>query len=382
MKICYICSEYPPALHGGIGSVTQSAARALVSKGHRVRIIGISPNSQKALPYEEDQGVEVSRLQSPADRFGWVASRYRLFKRVQEWAQKGELDVIELPDWEGMAAGWPPLKIPVVVRLHGSRTYFESEMQAAVSRKARWLEVRSFRRADFCSSCSRYTAQKTEELFGKPKKPARVIYNAVVVGRKKGINEPCNPNLVVYAGTLTRKKGVIQLIKAWPRVVAASPDARLYVYGKDEGTDDGQPMEPYLRSLLGPAAAQTVQFHGHVPAADLRAVYRRCRLAVFPSYSEAFALAPLEAMAEGCPVISSNRASGPEMIVNGSDGLLIDPDDEAGLAAAIGRLLNSDSLAARLGEAGQETVCHRFSSLAMADQLLNFYAECCATFRA
>ncbi len=381
MKVCYVCCEYPPGIHGGIGAVIQSTSRALVKNGHQVRVIGLYPHNQDAPEYEDDQGVQVWRLRSSNRPLSWIPERYRLFKLIREWAENGDIDVVEVPDWEGLAMGWPRLGVPIVVRLHGSITYFGSEMKVPVRRQAQWIESRSFHRADFSSSCSSYTATRTNQLFGQHASPTAVLYNSVQLNPEAPAVEARESNMVVFAGTLTRKKGIIQLIKAWPQVLAANSDARLHVFGKDAGTDGGYPMEAYLRSLIASRGDGSVFFHGHVSIPELRSIYQRCGMAVFPSYAEAFAMAPLEAMAEACPVICSTRSSGPEMIRHGCDGLLVDPDNEAEIAASIVQLLDNKSLARQLGVAGQETVRQRFWSERTVTQMVEFYSKCISNFR-
>ncbi len=66
---------------------------------------------------------------------------------------------------------------------------------------------------------------------------------------------------------------------------------------------------------------------------------------MFPSYAEAFALAPLEAMAAGCPTVYSQRGSGPELIENNRDGLLVEPDQPGEIAETIIRVLEDNNLA-------------------------------------
>ena len=60
MHICYVCSEYPPAPHGGIGSFTQTLGRAVAARGHRVSVIGMYPDAYAGVAH--DQGVAVVRL--------------------------------------------------------------------------------------------------------------------------------------------------------------------------------------------------------------------------------------------------------------------------------------------------------------------------------
>lgn len=380
MKVCYVCCEYPPALHGGIGTYVQTLGRALVRSGDQVRVAGIYPRLEGPPEYEEDQGVRVWRWRYPKPRIGWIAARYRLFRAVRQWVSRGEVDLIEVPDWEGLAALWPRLGVPVVVRLHGSLTYFASEMASPNNPRAAWLESKSFHRADYCCSTSAYTANKTQQIFGRHPESAEVLYCPVDMSNAM---EPArrDRSTVVFAGSLTKKKGIIQLIKAWPRVLAKDPGVHLHIYGKDAGTDDGHRMQPFLLSLLEPKARESVHFHGHIPTGDLRNIYRSCRVCVFPSYSEAFSLAPVEAMAAGCPVVYSTRHSGPELMTHEVNGLLVDPDDEAELARSVWRFVESDALAARIGEAGRRHVYERYSAEHVKGKNREFYQHCIDKFR-
>ncbi len=58
MKICFICGEYPPGPHGGIGTFVQVLARALVAAGHEVRVLGAYGTAYHAANEEVDQGVQ------------------------------------------------------------------------------------------------------------------------------------------------------------------------------------------------------------------------------------------------------------------------------------------------------------------------------------
>ncbi|MCC7495980.1 MAG: glycosyltransferase family 4 protein [Bryobacterales bacterium] len=378
MKICFLCSEYPPGRHGGIGSVTRVLGRALASAGHQVRVIGCYPES---LPERDnDHGVEIYRMPLGAGRFSWLTARRDLFRQISRWARNGEIDVVEVPDWEGGAAGWSSLPVPVVSRLHGSLTYFCSEMSQPADRLTSWLERRSWRRSDFSCSTSNYTARRTTQLMGSHRSGVEVLYNPVEIDSIPR-QQQRDTHRVVYAGTLTAKKGIVQLIKAWPIVAAAHPKAELHVYGKDQRPSAGASMQEWLTSLLPGSAVASVSFHGHVPREDVQSALRSCALAVFPSYSEAFALAPMEAMAEGCPVVYTTRASGPELITDGADGLLVDPDDVPGIARVILRLLHDREFAARTGAAGRLRVASSFSTDVLVPRNEYFYQSCIDRFK-
>ncbi|MDQ3173064.1 MAG: glycosyltransferase family 4 protein [Acidobacteriota bacterium] len=379
MRICFLCSEYPPGPHGGIGTMTQVLARALVQAGHQVRVAGLYAQSYPAPDYEEDQGVCVWRLRQPAHRLSWVSARHKLFRTIARWSRQGEIDLVEVPDWEGLAAGWPRLPVPVIARLNGAMSYFDSELGQPVRRAPFWLERASLRRAEFWCSVSRYTADKTQRLFGLPSGPRAILYNPVDVPSDLCVNTRSSSQ-VIFTGTLTAKKGIVSLAKAWPRVTEVCKDAELHIYGKDGRTDEGPSMQAFILSQYNGQVAKSVHFHGHVERTELFATLQKARLAVFPSYAEAFAIAPLEAMAYGCPTIYSQRGSGPELIEDGRDGLLIEPDQPDEIAEAIIRVLTDDRLARRLGEAGRERVMKNFSTPVLLASNEAFYQDCLSDF--
>jgi glycosyltransferase involved in cell wall biosynthesis len=352
----------------------QTFARALVAAGHAVRVVGIYGASYPAPDTEDDRGVRVVRLRESGGPAGWVRSRIRLFRTVAAWVDSGDVELVEAPDWEGWAAGWPRLDAPLVVRLSGSASYFADELGRRLGRTAFWLERASLRRADFVCSESRYLAARTTAVFGLSREPDAVIYNPVEAPPSAEV--PRDPHRVLFAGTLTTKKGIRSLLAAWPLVLKQAPSATLHVFGKDGHAEEGGSMQQALQAALARDGVANVTFRGHVTLDELVEEFRRARAIVLPSYAEGFSLTPLHAMAAGCPTVTTSRGSGPEVIEDGVDGLLVDPDDPAGIAEAIARLLRDDALAARLGAAGRETVRRRFSLETLSAANAAFYRSC------
>jgi glycogen synthase len=378
MKICFVCSEYPPGPHGGIGTFVQVLARALVGAGHEVRVLGCYEKTYPAADYEEDQGVKIWRQRIPNYQFGWVQARFRLFTTLHRWGSEKSIDIISTPDYQGWAAAWPTLPVPVVVRLHGSSTYFALEMHQKPNRMAQWLERRALARADFWCSVSQYTADRTQDIFSLTKPCSAVLYNPVELPEQIQ-HDTRSQHKVVFTGTLAEKKGVIPLFQSWPAVLSKHPQAKLHIFGKDGRYSNGS-MREFLSSLLSSTELQSVIFHGHKPRETIFQALATARVAVFPSYAEAFAIAPLEAMAWGCPTIYSQRGSGPELIRNGHDGLLINPDQPAMLFQAISSVLSDDQLAQGLGVNGRARIEQRFTLDEIIPQNEAFYRSCISKF--
>ena len=380
MRICFLCEGYPPAGHGGIGTFTQSLARALVRAGHQAWVIGRYSRNLPGAAYEEDQGVHVWRYRMPTHLLDRARVRYELFRTIARWSRSGKIDLVEAPDCGGWIAGWPRLPVPVIVRLHGSLTYLAAELGQPVDRTAFLLEWAAFRRADFWCSVSRYAAHKTQQLFGLRGDRPIILYNPVDVPSET-LAPTRSKNQIVFTGGLKVNKGILSLIKALPRVIAVSPEAELHIFGSDRLTDDGQSMQASLLSRLDPQIRKSVHFRGFGDRRQIFHALQTARLGVFPSYAEAFAQAPMEAMACGCPTVYTRRTSGPELIEHNQNGWLVDPDQPNEIAEAIIRLLEDDDLAKRLGDAGRKRIEENFSSGAMVRPNEAFYQDCLSDFR-
>jgi glycosyltransferase involved in cell wall biosynthesis len=147
---------------------------------------------------------------------------------------------------------------------------------------------------------------------------------------------------ILYAGNIKPHKNVERLIEAFAIMRRSGhEDVKLLIIG------DELSKYPGLRRLVHRHQLhQQVRFFGFVPDATLAALYRLARVFVFPSLYEGFGFPPLEAMASGTPVITSNVSSLPEVV--GDAAVMIDPLDAEALAAAMCRVLSDESLRADL----------------------------------
>ena len=155
---------------------------------------------------------------------------------------------------------------------------------------------------------------------------------------------------VLYTGNIKPHKNVDRLIEAFSILRQRWPeDVKLLIIG------DEISKYPNLRRLVHRFQLhQHVRFLGFVPDATLAVLYRLAAVFVFPSLYEGFGLPPLEAMAAGAPVITSNVSSLPEVV--GDAALLIDPMDAGAIASAMSRVLGDPRLREDLIRRGRERV--------------------------
>jgi len=155
---------------------------------------------------------------------------------------------------------------------------------------------------------------------------------------------------ILYAGNIKPHKNVDRLIEAYAILRRRGVEsARLLIIG------DEISKYPNLRRLVHRFQLhQHVRFLGFVPDATLAVLYQLASVFVFPSLYEGFGLPPLEAMAAGAPVITSNVSSLPEVV--GDAALLIDPMDAGAIADAMARVLGDEALRAELVRRGHERV--------------------------
>jgi glycosyltransferase involved in cell wall biosynthesis len=155
---------------------------------------------------------------------------------------------------------------------------------------------------------------------------------------------------VLYAGNIKPHKNVDRLIEAFAMLrTRGLENVTLLIIG-----DEISKYSSLRRLVHRHQIRQQVRFLGFVSTDTLAALYRLARAFVFPSLYEGFGLPPLEAMASGTPVITSNTSSLPEVV--GDAALLIDPLNTEELADAMVRVLTDDALRADLVKRGFERV--------------------------
>jgi glycosyltransferase involved in cell wall biosynthesis len=180
---------------------------------------------------------------------------------------------------------------------------------------------------------------------------------------------------VGFAGQWVPRKGISELLQAWPQVKAQVPAAQLELAGGPAMWKTAQPVTgaeqsaALVKSMEDAGLLHTV---GALPRAAMPGFWRSVAVAVVPSLYEPFGLVALEAMACGVPVIASKIGGLKEIVEEGVNGLLVPPGDSPELANALVDLLNNTQARLRLGEAARRRA-EEFSQARRSSKLVTLF---------
>jgi len=180
-------------------------------------------------------------------------------------------------------------------------------------------------------------------------------------------------NFLLYVGNAYPHKNLEWLLRVFSRLHTAQPGLRLVLVGKEDYFYRRVQAEARVLNLWQAENKNSpVIFSGYVPDAQLEVLYQEARGYVFPSLYEGFGLPPLEAMAKGCPVLCSERASLPEVLAEAA--LYFNPEDAEDFLAKARRLLNDADLRADLIARGLRQA-KKYSWWQCAQETLTIYRQ-------
>jgi glycosyltransferase involved in cell wall biosynthesis len=231
---------------------------------------------------------------------------------------------------------------------------------------------------------SNFTKGDIQRLFRLPAAKIEVVYNAIderfqrghagaadreFIAERYQVNYP----FILYAGRISPQKNIVRIIEAFSALKTELekedkfPDLKLIIIGDDLS---GHP--DLRRTVIKGGVQNDVRFLGFVPIDVLRIFYDAAKVFVFPSLYEGFGLPPLEAMAHGTPVVTSNTSSLPEVV--GNAAVLVNPENVFDIMRAVHRVLVDQPLRERLKQRGYEQAA-RYSWDASAQRILQVYRE-------
>lgn len=233
--------------------------------------------------------------------------------------------------------------------------------------------------ADMLVAISEHSRSRFLHLF--PHYPAdcvRVVYPGSRFLGTRPESAPVNglapEGFWLSVGTLEPRKNLRHLLRAFARLRNETGESRPLVLAGGAGWKE-EGLESFVSEL---GLRDAVRFLGYVDDPALRWLYGHCFAFVYPSLVEGFGLPVVEAMSLGAAVVTSNSSSLPEVV--GPAALLVPPEDEAAIAAVMGRLSSDAALRDRLRSAARDRAL-RFSWDKAAREVLDVYGEVVARER-
>jgi glycosyltransferase involved in cell wall biosynthesis len=337
MHVAYTIEQCWHRVPGGTAVAAIETARAILRRGG-VDLVGVAARHASPPPPPYVPPVEVRHLGLPRAA---LYESWHYLRRPKVERATGPVDVIH-----ATTIAMPPRSAPIVLTIHDVAFLHDPALFTARGRRffKRGMDI-AIEEADLVVCSSDATLRDCIEAGFDRDRVAKVPLGvravpatADDVGRVRrayGLER----DYVLWTGTVEPRKNLPRLLTAF-RSLAIDHD--LVLAGPRGWNED-------LDKLIG-TDRERVKVLGFVPQADLGPLYAGATVFCFPSLLEGFGFPVLEAMAQGTPVVTSDRTS-TEELARGA-GVLVDPDDPDGIADGIRSVIEDDSLARRLRDAG------------------------------
>jgi len=349
MRIGLVCSGYPPADGGGIGSYTKTLAGGIVERGHEVVVLTTSEGADSE--YVDDGviicRVDVSKYVPMLEKIlPGISASYRVYRVLRRLQEEKPFDVVEFPNWEALGVVSQLLMpwLPCCVRVH--TPYFETlEFDKG--------EAITWRDKVICAQ-EKWSCKKAAQLVSSTKSHASLVaeryslsvseFSILPLGIKdrysrqlleEKLNRKRDQFKILYVSRLENRKGTLLLLDALPTILKSRPDIHVDFVGKDRPHAPGNIyFSDYFAQRFEVFSSQ-VSFHGYLGDEVLDELYREADLFVVPSQYESFGLIYAEALMFGLPCIATDGGGIGEVVSDGLDGVLLKQGTLEEIAAAV-----------------------------------------------
>lgn len=359
----------------GVGTYIRNVVRELGNLDH---------NNEYALIGEAERIFDIARLPKNfySVRLQTPPTSTRGYFGLRRILLDERCDLVHIPSLFWLPPYLPPC--PYIVTVHDVLDYmYRATKHRGVRGTLHFYSTRHvLRNAARILAVSNFTKNDVSRLFTIAGDQIEVIYNAIDERFLQGHATPeerqfiaeryqVNYPFVLYAGRISPHKNLVRIIEAFSSLKTELGKENLYSDLKLIIIGDEVSRHPDLRRTVIKSGVQNdVRFLGFVPIDVLRIFYDTAKVFVFPSLYEGFGLPPLEAMAHGTPVVTSNTSSLPEVV--GQGAVLVNPENVFDIRKALYRALTDQPLREKLKRCGYEQV-KRFSWRDSVARLIEVY---------
>jgi glycosyltransferase involved in cell wall biosynthesis len=260
-----------------------------------------------------------------------------------------------------------------IITIHG----LDFKEQDAIWYGDRWYKHFPvyLKRADRIIAVSEYVRKKLVELYNLPEFKINVVYPGVrdrftfSPEEKEGKTEGRQKPYIVCVATSVERKNLRRVLNTFYRLKDRYRDINLMLVG-----DKKMLLDSLKEQMENLKISERVKFPGYLNDEQLSLVYNRAMCLLFPSLYEGFGLPVLEAMACGCPVITSNVSAMPEIADDA--GILVDPHSVDEITSAVERVLSDSTLREDMRQKGLNRA-KEFSWEKAVQETLKVYEEIC-----
>ena len=377
MHIAFLTSEYPhPQIThaGGIGTSIKNLVTALVQKGIAVSVVVYGQKESVVL---EEDGVRIHLIKHQKYAFlGWYWHRKYIQNYLNALVTKEKIDLIEAPDWTGITA-FMNLKAPLIIRFHGSDTYFCHLEKRKQKIKNYWFEKLAAQKAKAYIAPTDFAGNLSRKLLGIPisKWVKTIHYGLNLAHFKNDQPEVFQKGLLLYIGTIIRKKGVFELPAILEKVTAQYPEVQLVLIGADASDIQTGTFSTWelISQKMKNKNLKNVTYLGKIPYQEVQDYIKKAHVCVFPSFAETLGMVTIESMALQKPVVNTNIGWAQELMEDGKSGFLVHPQNHEVYAGRITTLLKNESTALKMGVESKKYIEQHFDIQKIVEQNIAFY---------
>ena len=315
-------------------------------KGNDMKVLVVTGEEAGVDKYSQEIAKRLDVKKVTTRRYLSLAGAYQLVRSI-----RSQGSIVHLPN-QHFARYALFLNQPFIVTVHDlARCCFNFDRETIGEKILLNLDTRHIKRASHIIAVSENTGRDLVNYLKIPGSKISVIYNGV----DHNIFKPYNVRLldklyILYVGSERRRKNLGGLFEAFAVLKQEFPELKLVKVGGSGRSNKFRSDTMKKLSSLG--ITDDVIFVGYISELELAYYYSSAALLAYPSLYEGFGLPPLEAMACGCPVVTANTSSLPEVM--GEAGIMVNPCDTNSLVQAMRRVLTDDKLRDNMVRKGLE----------------------------
>ncbi|GLB52053.1 glycoside hydrolase [Neptunitalea chrysea] len=371
----YIVSHYPHEVFGHDGGLGTSVFNLVEMLSQKIKVSVFVYGQEKNFEIKEGNHTIYS-IKNTTKKPGFYFNRKHIESFINRKIKEEAIQLIEAPDWTGITA-FMKFPIPLVIRFHGSDTYFCHIEGRKQKWKNKFFERVAVSGADAFIAPTAYAGKVSKELFKVTKQVETIHYGLKLENFDNDEPESFTEGLIFYIGTLIRKKGVLELPHIFKNVLNRCPNAQLVLAGSDAPDIETGASSTWelIQDMMDESLSKQVTYMGKIPYSKVREMVQKAHVCVFPTYAETLGMVTIESMAMQKPVVNSNIGWAQELMEDGKSGFLVHPSNHEFYSQRIISLLSDKELSLNIGKEGRVYVEEKFDIRKQAEKNIEFYTQ-------